>query len=156
MDLPAGDDLVIGLLVVEEDLLEDAGVLEMVEGAIDRSAAHTLSEVFDLADELLGLKKAFFAESHIEDHGAFGGELEFLIVQVTAEDRAERLVRENLTFRLGGDSLKAVENLGTLWHLWVSIPRRGMIAIASALHSMERQARMPQRWHSIWASPFWR
>ena len=42
--LPAGDHFVVGLLVVEEDLLENSRVLEVRQSSIDGGAADAVAE----------------------------------------------------------------------------------------------------------------
>src|SRR3954466_15841085 len=73
--LPARNDFVIRLLVVEEDLLENARVMEMVESAINRRPTDAMADLFQVVDELLGLEQAGLAQCGVEDHGALRREL---------------------------------------------------------------------------------
>ncbi len=82
----------IALAIIEEDLLENAGILQVIERAVDRCPADTLPETAKIAGELFCFEQPFFAQSAIEDHRSFGCELEFLSMEITTEDRADRFV----------------------------------------------------------------
>jgi hypothetical protein len=112
--LPAGYNLVVGLLVIEENLLEDSGVLEVAQGAVDGGSADFVVEVFEAVDELLGLEEAFFSKDGVEDHGAFGGEFELLLVQIASENGADGFVGECFAGGFRGDSRETWEDVGGL------------------------------------------
>ena len=48
VNLPASDYLVVGLLVVEEHLLEDPGILKMGQSTIDSGAGDAVAHIFEL------------------------------------------------------------------------------------------------------------
>src|SRR5688500_832323 len=56
--LPPGDHFVVALLVVEKHLLEDAGVLEVVEGPVNGGAADAVAEGLEVVDEDFGGEEA--------------------------------------------------------------------------------------------------
>lgn len=118
VDLSACNYLVIRLLVVEEDLFKDAGILKMGEGAIDGGAGDAMGQFFQLRYELVGLEEAFLTQGGIEDHGPLGGEFELLLVEVAAKDGADRLVGEDLALGFGGKLLflDAGKKVGALGH----------------------------------------
>lgn len=113
---PTGDDFVVGSLVVEEDLFEDTGVLEVREGAVDRGAADAVAEFFQIIHQLLGFEEFGLAQSGVEDHRALGGEFEFFAVEVPAEDGADRFVGQGLFGRARRNLREIRQNMGALAH----------------------------------------
>ncbi len=114
--LPPRDHFVIALLIVEKNLLQDAGILQVAEGSVDGRAADLVSQSLQAVDELLGLEQPFLAEHRVEDHGALGRELQLLLMQVTAKDRAHGFVRERFPARFGRDLGQARKDVGASGH----------------------------------------
>jgi hypothetical protein len=75
-----------------------------------------VAKALEAIDQLLGLEESFLAEDRVEDHRAFRGELELLLVQVASKDGANGLIRHGLP-ALGGDLGEAGEDVGGLRHL---------------------------------------
>ena len=89
--LLAVDELVVGLFAVDEDALDDAGLGQELERAIDGGLADAEAVGLEAGDDLIGLEQAVEAEDDVEDVGAFGGVLEALAAERSAEDGAHGL-----------------------------------------------------------------
>lgn len=121
--LPADYNIVVRSLVVEEDLLEDAGVLKMGERAIHGRPAHSVTQLPQIDRKLLGLKKGGFAQNSIKNHRTFGREFQFLAAQILAENRTDRFVWPR--FRLGRGTGKVRQNVRAGFHAMEStFPQR--------------------------------
>jgi hypothetical protein len=87
----AEDELIVGLVAVDEDALDDAGVGEEFEGAVDGGLADAEAVGLDADQDLVGLEEAFELHHDVEDVGAFGRVLEALGLEGAAEDGADGL-----------------------------------------------------------------
>src|SRR5439155_22988308 len=67
------------------------------QSAVDRRPAHPVPELLQIVHKLLRLKQTLLAQHRIEHHGALGSELELLFMKISAEDGADRLVRQRLS-----------------------------------------------------------
>ena len=85
----AVDKLVVGLVFVEEDALDDAGILEEADGAVDGGLGDAEAPGLDGAQEFLGFKEAILSDNGVEDAGPLRGVLETLGLELAAEDGAE-------------------------------------------------------------------
>jgi hypothetical protein len=89
--LAAVDELVVGLVFVEEEALDDAGLLEEFDGAVDGCFADAEAGVSEFGLEFVGVEEAVEAEDGVEDLRAFGRVLEAFAFEGSAEDGAEGL-----------------------------------------------------------------
>src|SRR5207253_2940483 len=87
----------------------------MCERAIDGCAADAVVEGFQVVDELLGVEQALLAEHGVEHHGALGGELELLAMEIAAEDGADGLIGGGL-LRRGVGAGEGWEDVGGTAH----------------------------------------
>lgn len=88
--LPDGE-LVVGLLAVDEDMLDDACGFEEFEGAVDGRFGHGVSLFFERVEELVGFEEGVEGDDGVEDLGTFRCVLETLGFEGSSEDRAERV-----------------------------------------------------------------
>ncbi len=84
-------ELVVGLLASDEDMLDDPGGFEEFERAVDGRFGHGVSLLFERVEELVGFEEGVEIDDRIKDFGAFGGVLESLGFECSAEDGAEGL-----------------------------------------------------------------
>lgn len=82
-------ELIVGLVLVEQDALDDAGILEEADGAVDRGLGDAETAGLYGGEKLIGFEEAILADDGVEDAGPFGGVLESLGLELAAEDRAE-------------------------------------------------------------------
>lgn len=82
-------ELVVGLFAVDEDMLDDAGGFEELEGAVDGGFGDGVPLVFEGVEELVGFEEGVEGDDDVEDLGAFGGVLEIFGFECSSEDRAE-------------------------------------------------------------------
>lgn len=90
---PTGYDFKIGLLVVKKNLFKDAGILQVVQGAIDGGAADLVAGLAQFIGERFSLEKSIASQDCFKDQGTFRSELEFGAMEVTAKNGAKRFVR---------------------------------------------------------------
>ena len=95
-------ELVVGLLPVEEDVLDDACGFEEFEGAVDGRFGHGVSLCFEGVEELVGFEEGVELDDGVEDLGAFGGVFEAFGFEGSSEDRAKRFDEFGLIYRGGG------------------------------------------------------
>jgi hypothetical protein len=88
---PAIDELVVGLVFVEEEALDDAGLLEEFYRAIDGGFADAEAGVSEFGLEFVGVEEAVEAEDGVEDLGSLWRVLEAFAFEGSAEDGAEGL-----------------------------------------------------------------
>ncbi len=84
-------ELVVGLLASDEDMLNDAGGFEEFKGAVDGGFGDGVALGFESVEELVGFEEGVEIDDGVEDFGAFGGVLESLGFEGSAEDRAQGL-----------------------------------------------------------------
>ena len=84
-------ELVVGLLASDEDVLDDAGGFEQFECAVDGGFGDGVALGFEGVEELVGFEEGVEIDDGVEDFGAFGGVLESLGFEGSAEERAEGL-----------------------------------------------------------------
>ncbi len=84
-------ELVVGLFASDEDVLDDAGGFEEFECAVDGGFGDGVALGFEGVEELVGFEEGVEIDDGVEDFGAFGGVLESLGFEGSAEDRAEWL-----------------------------------------------------------------
>lgn len=89
--LLAVDELVVGLFAVDENALDDAGLGEEFERAVNGGLADTEAIGLQACDDLIGLEEAVESQDDVENVGAFGGVLEALAAEGSAEDGAHGL-----------------------------------------------------------------
>ena len=82
-------ELVVGLLAVDEDLLDDPGGFEEFEGAVDGGFGDGVALGFEGVEELVGFEEGVEGDDGVEDLGTLGGVLEVLGFEGAAEDGAE-------------------------------------------------------------------
>lgn len=82
-------ELVVGVVGVDEDLLDDAGVLEEADGAVDGGFGDAEVLLFECGLELIGLEEVVELEDGVEDLCALGGVLEAFAFEAAPEDGAE-------------------------------------------------------------------
>lgn len=87
----AVDDLVVRLFAVDEDALDDAGLGEELERAVDGCFADAEAVGFEACDDLFGLEEPIETEDDVEDVGAFGGVFEAFGAEGASEDGADGL-----------------------------------------------------------------
>ena len=81
------DEVVVGLLAAaEEDLLDEAGVEEVLEGAVDGGFGDAVVGFAEGEEEFFGFKGAAEFLDGFEDGEAFGGVLELALVEEVAEN----------------------------------------------------------------------
>jgi len=87
------DEVIVGLLAAavggRGHLVEEAGIAEVLEGAVDGGLGDAVSAFAEFEEEFLGLEGASEFLHGLENGGAFGGELE----AARAEEIAENLFR---------------------------------------------------------------
>lgn len=79
-------ELVVRLLIVEQNLGDDAGFDKVLEGAVDGGLGDAVAGFSHLVKKLIGFEDAFFGEHRIENHRSFGRELQALLADESAED----------------------------------------------------------------------
>jgi hypothetical protein len=84
-------ELVDGLFLCEGDAVDDAGVFEEFDGAVDGGLAHAAAFALEVVHEAIGFEEAFVAEDRVEDAGSLGGVLQAFGLECPSEDRAEGL-----------------------------------------------------------------
>lgn len=84
-------ELVVGLFAVDEDMLDDPGGFEELEGAVDGGFGDGVALLFEGVEELVGFEERVEGDDGVEDLGPFWGVLEILGFERSAEDRAERI-----------------------------------------------------------------
>lgn len=85
----AVNQLIVRLVFVEEDALDDAGILQEADGAVDGGLGDSEAAGLAEGEEFIGFEEAIFADDGVEDAGALGGVLEALGLELAAEDGAE-------------------------------------------------------------------
>lgn len=99
-------ELVVGGLGVEEDLLDDAGFGEQLDGAIDGGFADAKAGGTHGGEQLVGLKDtrsvAIAADDRVENLGSLRGVLEPDLLEFPAKHGAERLDDRELLEAVGG------------------------------------------------------
>ena len=94
----------MGLLGVEQGLIDDPGFLEQLEGSVYRRLGYPLALFLHALHEGIGFEHVVGFQNRIEDVGAFRGVLQILLLEVATKDRAQRGHLEGVRRRytLGG------------------------------------------------------
>jgi len=79
----------VGLLAVEEDMLDDAGGFEEFECSVDRRFGDGVALFFEGVEELVGIEEPFESDDGIENLGSFWGVFEAVGFEGSAEDGAQ-------------------------------------------------------------------
>ena len=95
-------ELVVGLLAIEEDMLDDACGFEEFQGSVDGCFGHGVSLLFEGIEELVGFEEGVELDDGVEDLGAFWGVFEAFGFEGSSEDRAEGFDQLGLAGLRGG------------------------------------------------------
>ena len=75
---------------VDQHLLDDLGLEQVLEGAVDRGLGHPVVGAAHVREQFVGLKDPVLAQHRVEDQRPLCGELQPLTLKEAAEDRAHR------------------------------------------------------------------